>query len=92
MAQGWDHAQRAASDAASQEASVLRIGMQTSVGRGLLPAITKRFQRRRPDWRITLTQVSWDDPTCGLAQGTVDVAVVGASWSSTRSSTPPGTR
>ncbi|CAN5164779.1 LysR family transcriptional regulator [soil metagenome] len=76
LLQDWDQAQRAASDAAAREASVLRVGMQTSVGRGLLPAITKRFQRRRPDWRITLTQVPWDDPSCGLADGSVDVAVV----------------
>lgn len=72
----WDHAQRVASDAAAREATALRIGMQTSVGRGMLPAITKRFNQRRPGWRITLTQVPWDDPTCGLGDGSVDVAVV----------------
>jgi len=75
LLQTWDHAQRAASDAAARAASVLRVGIQTSVGRGLLPAITKRFQRRRPEWRVTLTQVPWDDPTCGLSDGAVDVAV-----------------
>jgi len=76
LLKNWDHAQRAASDAAARAASVLRIGMQTSVGRGLLPAITKRFKQRRPGWRINLTQVAWDDPTCGLGDGAVDVAIV----------------
>jgi len=62
----WEQAQRASSDAAAHEASALQIGIQTSVGRGLLPAITKRFRQRRPDWRIDLIRVPWDDPTCGL--------------------------
>jgi len=70
----WDHAQRAASDAAAHDAATLRVGIQTSVGRGLLPAITKRFGQRRPHWRLELTQVGWDDPTCGLGDGSVDVA------------------
>lgn len=74
LLQSWDHAQRAASDAAVREASVLRVGIHTSVGRGLLPAITKHFQQRRPGWRIALVQVGWDDPTCGLGEGIVDVA------------------
>jgi len=76
LLRNWDEAQRAAGDAAADEASTLRVGMQTSVGRGLLPEITKRFKQRRPGWRINLTQVSWDDPTCGLGDGAVDVAVL----------------
>ncbi len=74
LLQRWDEAQRAASDAAAGEAAVLRVGIQTSVGRGLLPPITKRYQRRRPGWRIELTLVSWEDATCGLGDGSVDVA------------------
>jgi DNA-binding transcriptional LysR family regulator len=51
--------------------------MSTSPGRGgLLPAIRSRFTALHPDAAVELRQVSWDDPTAGLADGTVDVAFV----------------
>lgn len=72
----WDEAQRAVSDAAAQEASVLTVGMSTSVGRGLIADLRERFAERRPTWNVRFRQVNWDDPTAGLADGDVDVAFV----------------
>jgi len=51
--------------------------MSTSPGRsGLLAAIRSRFTAVHPDATVQLRQVSWDDPTAGLADRTVDVAFV----------------
>jgi len=55
---------------------VLRIGFSTSVGRGLLPRIQQHFARVRPNWRLQLRQVDWNDPTCGLRYGSSDLAIV----------------
>lgn len=76
MLVAWDEAQRAVSDAAAREASVLTVGMSTSVGRGLLADVRERFIERRPTWSIRFRQVNWEDPTAGLADGDVDVAFV----------------
>ncbi|MGW0817595.1 LysR family transcriptional regulator [Streptomyces viridiviolaceus] len=55
----------------------LVVGMSTSPGRGgLLPAIRSRFTAAHPEAFLRLRQVSWDDPTAGLADGTADVAFV----------------
>ncbi|MFK0295538.1 LysR family transcriptional regulator [Streptomyces sp. NPDC090442] len=72
----WDETQRAVSDAAAAAAAVLTLGVSTSVGRGLLPAIRAQFAERRPNWRIQVRQVSWDDGTAGLAGGTADLALL----------------
>ncbi|MER7990908.1 LysR family transcriptional regulator [Streptomyces noursei] len=72
----WDEAQRAVSDAAAAEAAELTLGVSTSVGRGLLPAIRARFAERRPHWRIRVRQITWDDGTAGLADGTADLALL----------------
>ena len=72
----WDAAQQAVADAAAAAAAVLRIGFSTSVGRGLLPRIQQHFARVRPNWRLQLRQVDWDDPTGGLRDGTSDLAIV----------------
>jgi DNA-binding transcriptional LysR family regulator len=76
MLLAWDGAQRAVSDAAASEASVVTVGMSTSIGRGLLADLRERFAERRPTWRIRFRQVNWDDPTAGLGEGDVDVAFV----------------
>lgn len=70
----WDVTQRTVSDAAASEAAVLTVGLSTSVGRGLLGAASRRFEERRPGWRLRMRQVHWDDATAGLASGAVDVA------------------
>jgi DNA-binding transcriptional LysR family regulator len=55
----------------------LVVGMSTSPGRGgLLPAIRSRFSAAHPEAVVRLRQVSWEDPTAGLADGGTDVAFV----------------
>lgn len=72
----WDEAQRAVADAVAAEAATLTVGLSTSIGRGLLPRARSRFAQLRPAWRLQLRQINWDDPTAGLADGQVDVALV----------------
>lgn len=72
----WDAGQQRVSQAAAQEAAVLRIGITTALGRGLLPALRAAFARRRPDWRLEVRQVAWSDPTAGLASQDSDAAIV----------------
>jgi DNA-binding transcriptional LysR family regulator len=74
--QRWEEAQRAVGDAAAAAAAVLTVGVSTSVGRGLLQRARAHFARRRPDWRVRVRQINWEDATAGLADGSVDVALV----------------
>ncbi|MGW3134013.1 LysR family transcriptional regulator [Streptomyces sp. NPDC001123] len=74
--QQWEEAQRAVSDAAAAAAAVLTIGVSTSIGRGLLQRARAHFAQRRPDWRVQVRQINWEDATAGLAGGAVDVALV----------------
>jgi len=53
----------------------LTVGFQTRIGRGLIPTVTAGLERLCPDWKLLFRQVSWADPTAGLAGGEVDVAV-----------------
>ncbi|UZJ33585.1 LysR family transcriptional regulator [Streptomyces endophytica] len=76
LVQLWDEAQRAVSDAAAAEAAVLTLGISTSTGRGLLPAIRARLAERRPDWRLQVRQIDWADATAGLAGGETDLALL----------------
>ncbi len=70
----WGTTQRRISDAAAADHATLRIGMQTSVGRGILDAIRGHLTQRRPGWTVEVVHVAWDDPTAGLAAGKTDVA------------------
>jgi DNA-binding transcriptional LysR family regulator len=73
----WDTAWEAAERAKAAERATLVVGMSTSPGRGgLLPAIRSRFTDAHPTAAVKLRQVSWDDSTAGLADGTSDVAFV----------------
>jgi DNA-binding transcriptional LysR family regulator len=73
----WDVAWQAAERVKSEQRATLVVGMSTSPGRGgLLPAIRSRFTAAHPEARVNLHQVSWDDATAGLADGTADVAFV----------------
>ncbi|WP_330455689.1 LysR substrate-binding domain-containing protein [Streptomyces sp. NBC_00820] len=73
----WEAAQEAVARVVADREAVLVVGMSTSPGRGgVLPAIRSRFTAARPDARIRLRQVPWDDPTAGLADGTCDTAFV----------------
>jgi DNA-binding transcriptional LysR family regulator len=71
----WEGAQRAVIDAAATQDTTLRVGFQTSIGRGLIPAVTATMEQLLPGWRLQFRQVTWADPTAGLAGGEVDVAV-----------------
>ena len=73
----WDEAQSAVAEAAAAADMVLRVGFHTRIGRGLIPAVTTRMAQLLPGWKLTFRQVSWRDPTAGLASAEVDVAI---SW------------
>jgi DNA-binding transcriptional LysR family regulator len=51
------------------------VGFHTRIGRGLVPAISAALEERLPGWRLQFRQVPWGDPSVGLNDGTVDVAV-----------------
>ena len=73
----WAEGASALAEVSAAGRSTLVVGMSTSPGRGgLLPAIRSRFTAARPEANVRLRQVSWDDPTAGLADGDADVAFV----------------
>jgi DNA-binding transcriptional LysR family regulator len=72
----WEAALAAASQRASEEAKVLQVGFQTSVGGGLYQDIASRFAELRPEWRLALRAHLWSDPTGGLLDRGSDVAFV----------------
>ncbi|WP_405990989.1 LysR family transcriptional regulator [Streptomyces sp. NBC_00986] len=73
----WAEGASALAEVSAAGRSTLVVGMSTSPGRGgLLPAIRSRFTATRPEGTVRLRQVSWDDPTAGLADGDADVAFV----------------
>jgi DNA-binding transcriptional LysR family regulator len=73
----WDAGAAAVEAAKAAQRSTLVVGMSTSPGRGgLLPAVRSRFTAAHPEVTVRLRQMSWDDPTAGLADGTADVAFV----------------
>lgn len=73
----WSEGAAALEAARAAARGTLVVGMSTSPGRGgLLPAIRSRFTAAHPDTVLRLRQVSWEDPTAGLADGGTDVAFV----------------
>lgn len=73
----WEAGAAALAQVREAERGALTIGMSTSPGReGLLPAVRSRFSRDRPQVRLRLRQVGWQDPTAGLADGSSDLAYV----------------
>lgn len=73
----WSEGSAALEAARAAARGRIVVGMSTSPGRGgLLPAIRSRFTAVHPDTVLRLRQVSWEDPTAGLADGTADVAFV----------------
>ncbi|MEV0234219.1 LysR family transcriptional regulator [Nonomuraea sp. NPDC050786] len=65
----WERAQRAV--AAAREERTLVVGFQTRIGRGLVPSISSAL----PGWDLRFRQIPWSDPTVGLGDAQVDVAV-----------------
>ncbi|TDT38120.1 DNA-binding transcriptional LysR family regulator [Streptomyces sp. BK208] len=73
----WSDGAAAVEAAREARRGTLVVGMSTSPGRGgLLPAIRSRFTAAHPGAALRLRQLSWEDSTAGLADGTVDVAYV----------------
>ncbi|AXL93430.1 LysR family transcriptional regulator [Streptomyces sp. CB09001] len=77
MLADWTEGAAAVEAARAARRGTLVVGMSTSPGRGgLLPAIRSRFTAAHPEAVLRLRQMSWEDPTAGLADGTADVAFV----------------
>lgn len=76
MLAAWEAAETAVEEARAAELHTLVIGMSTSPGRGLLPALRTRLVSRYPHAQPALRQVNWADPSAGLADGSSDVAFV----------------
>jgi DNA-binding transcriptional LysR family regulator len=75
LLESWAEGAAALEAARSAQRSTLVVGMSTSPGRGgLLPAVRSRFTAAHPDAVLRVRQVSWEDPTGGLADGDADVA------------------
>ncbi|MFE6283656.1 LysR family transcriptional regulator [Streptomyces sp. NPDC057877] len=72
----WDRALRETRGAASRAARALRVGFLASAANEATPRIIAEFTRRRPGWRADMRQATWADPSAGLADGDVDVALL----------------
>lgn len=72
----WDQVLRETKGAASREARVLRVGFLASAANEATQDIIAAFARRRPGWRADMRQAAWSNPTAGLADGDVDVALL----------------
>jgi len=71
----WQTAVLAVAEASAHAGTTVRVGFQTRIGRGLIPTVTDRMRQRLPGWKLVFRQVSWADPSVGLDQGEVDVAI-----------------
>ncbi|RKS68335.1 DNA-binding transcriptional LysR family regulator [Actinomadura pelletieri DSM 43383] len=72
----WDDVLRETQRAASQDKRTLRVGFIANAAGEATQHIITAFTRIRPGWRIEMRNSDWTDPTAGLADGTVDVALV----------------
>ncbi len=76
LLESWDQTLRAVADADSHDRRVLRVGLQTGIGRDLYPAAARLFTAGQPGWRISLRMCPWTDPSAGLIDRTSDAAFV----------------
>ena len=67
LLENWDAATKEVTTLARKEQSVLVIGLQTGVGRGMLHTLTQALNAIQ--WRPELHQVAWNDATPGLRLG-----------------------
>ncbi|MGW2633932.1 LysR family transcriptional regulator [Streptomyces chattanoogensis] len=72
----WDQALRETKSAANRAACVLRVGFLASAANEATPRIIADFARRRPGWWADMRQAAWSNPSAGLAEGDVDVALL----------------
>ena len=75
LLEDWDAATKEVTTLARKEQSVLVIGLQTGVGRGMLHTLTQALNAVQ--WRPELHQVAWNDATAGVEAGDCDV---GFAW------------
>ncbi|MFH8442474.1 LysR family transcriptional regulator [Streptomyces sp. NPDC018026] len=73
---GWEAALRETRSAARRADRILRVGFLASAANEATQPIIAEFARRRPDWRAEMRQAAWSNPTAGLADSDVDVALV----------------
>ncbi|MEU3731153.1 LysR family transcriptional regulator [Streptomyces sp. NPDC033538] len=73
---GWEAARRETRSTASRAARVLRVGFIASAANEATQPIVAEFARRRPGWRAEMRQAAWSDPSAGLVDSDVDVALV----------------
>lgn len=73
---GWGRVLRETRSAASRAARVLRVGFMASAANEATPRIIAEFTRLRPGWRVDMRQATWGNPSAGLADGDVDVALL----------------
>lgn len=71
-----DQALRETKSAASRAGRVLRVGFLASAANEGTQDIIAAFARLRPEWRVEMRQANWSDPSAGLADGEVDVALL----------------
>ncbi|MEJ2855668.1 MULTISPECIES: LysR family transcriptional regulator [unclassified Saccharothrix] len=71
-----DDVLRTTKSTAAQAARVLRVGFIASAANEATQDIISEFTRLRPGWRVEMRQAPWSDPTAGLAEGEVDVALL----------------
>ncbi|MFF7794541.1 LysR substrate-binding domain-containing protein [Streptomyces sp. NPDC007991] len=72
----WDQVLRETKSAAGRAARLLRVGFIASAANEATPRIIAEFSRRRPGWRVDMRQATWSNPSAGLADGDVDVALL----------------
>ncbi|GAB2605368.1 LysR family transcriptional regulator [Streptomyces capparidis] len=59
---------------AAGDTGTLVVAQQTAVGRDLQRRPLARFREHAPGWTVSLRLAPWGDSTCGLGDGTADVA------------------
>ena len=75
LLEDWDATTKEVTTLARKEQSVLVIGLQTGVGRGMLHTLTQALNAIQ--WRPELHQVAWNDATAGVEAGNCDA---GFAW------------
>lgn len=72
----WERTQIELRQATSMAAKTFRVGFIAHAAAELTGRFFEAFSQLRPDWRIALSQALWTDPTSGLLDGDVDVALL----------------
>lgn len=71
----WESAVADVQAVGAEARRTLVVGFHTRIGRGVVPAITAALEERLPGWRLRFRQIPWGDPSVGLHDRAVDVAV-----------------